>query len=170
MGDSHSGKPGSRSGSGPSPQPAADSTRSPAPANSAPPTPDARGNTAGRIVHDERGNAIWDWLKDTARTAIDSTSRLLRKLEVPELKVEDTRSQELRLESDRDPGGGYDPYGGSGGPTSGRTSGAGTCRNAGGGYDPYGRSSPASSATHKPVGGGYDPYGKSITPKPHRKP
>jgi len=54
---------------------------------------------------------VWDWLKDTARIAIDSTSRLLRKLEVPELKGEHTQSQKLRLESDRDVGGGYDPYG-----------------------------------------------------------
>jgi hypothetical protein len=64
----------------------------------------------GRVVHDERGNAVWDWVKETSRIAIESTSRLLRKLEISELKVEDTKDQELRLESDRDPGGGYDPY------------------------------------------------------------
>jgi len=84
---------------------------------------------------------VWDWLKDTARIAIDSTSRLLRKLEVPELKVEDTQSQELRLESDRD---------------------------VGGGYDPYGRSSGQSSGSNKNSGGGYDPYGKGVTNKPKR--
>jgi|SRR5882757_2930900 len=65
---------------------------------------------AGRVVHDSRGNAVWDWLKEASRVAIDSTSRLLRKLEVPELKVEDEKDQELRIESDRDVGGGYDPY------------------------------------------------------------
>lgn len=63
----------------------------------------------GRVVHDERGNAVWDWLKETGRIAIESTSRLLRKLEMPELKVEDKKDEELRLE-DRDSGGGYDPY------------------------------------------------------------
>ena len=183
MGDSHSWKPGSRPGSSPSPaKPVAD---------------DSRGNTAGRIVHDERGNAVWDWLKDTARTAIDSTSRLLRKLEVPELKMEDTQSQELRLESDRDQGGGYDPYGGAGptsghasgdksgggydpyggsGPTSGRTSGnaragaGGIGTNRSGGHDPYGRSPNPSSGANKNIGGGYDPYGKGVTSKPTRKP
>jgi hypothetical protein len=66
----------------------------------------------GRIVHDDRGNAVWDWLKETGRIAIESTSRLLRKLELPELKVEDKKDEELRLESDRDTGGGYDPYNG----------------------------------------------------------
>lgn len=53
---------------------------------------------------------MWDWLKETGRIAIESTSRLLRKLEMPELKVEDKQDEELRIESDRDPGGGYDPY------------------------------------------------------------
>jgi hypothetical protein len=65
---------------------------------------------SGRVRHDERGNAIWDWLKDTGRNALEATSRLLKKLEAPHLDVEDTKDQELRLESDRDPGGGYDPY------------------------------------------------------------
>jgi hypothetical protein len=72
------------------------------------PTPtDAR---TGRVVHDARGNAVWDWVKETGRIAIESTSRLLRKLEIPELKVEETPDKELRLESERDAGGGYDPY------------------------------------------------------------
>ncbi len=67
---------------------------------------------SGRVVHDERGNAVWDWIKETSRIAIDSTSRLLKRLEVPELKMEDTqKSSELSLESDRDAGGGYNPYG-----------------------------------------------------------
>jgi hypothetical protein len=66
--------------------------------------------TTGRVVHDERGNAVWDWLKQAGRSAIESTSHLLKKLEVPELKVEDKKDDELRL-MDVDPGGGYDPYG-----------------------------------------------------------
>ncbi len=65
---------------------------------------------SGRVVHDERGNAVWDWMKQASRAALESTSRLLRRLEVPELKVEEKKDEELRLESDREPGGGYDPY------------------------------------------------------------
>lgn len=53
---------------------------------------------------------MWDWLKETGRNAIESTSRLLKKLEAPQLEVEDKTEEELRLLSDRDPGGGYDPY------------------------------------------------------------
>ena len=73
--------------------------------------PDPLAGRSGRIVHDERGNAIWDWVKETSRIAIDSTSRLLKRLEVPELKVEDTQDNPLSFEERRDPGGGYDPYG-----------------------------------------------------------
>jgi hypothetical protein len=91
--------------------------------SSAPPIPSRPGGTSpprspdpraaipsGRVRHDERGNAVWDWLKDTGRNLVDSTSRLLKKLEAPQLEVEDKKDEELRIQSDRDPGGGYDPY------------------------------------------------------------
>jgi len=70
------------------------------------------GQPTGKVMHDERGNAVWDWLKQTSRIAIESTSRLLKKLEAPELKVEDTQDKELRLVPDGKTcaGGGYDPY------------------------------------------------------------
>lgn len=64
----------------------------------------------GRVVHDSRGTAMWDWVKHTGRHAIESTSRLLKKLEMPELKVEQTHDEELRIVPDVGPGGGYDPY------------------------------------------------------------
>jgi len=106
------------------------------------------GHKAGRIVHDERGNAVWDWVVETGRIFIGSTSRLLRKLEAPELTIEAETDSELRLEAERDPGGGYDPYGSS---SSGKTrstnaprgpgaSGAKPCE--GGGYDPYSTGTP----------------------------
>ena len=108
MGNSDSWKPGSRAAGGNSPpaDPAA-VTSKPTP----PPEDASQTKAAGRVIHDERGNAVWDWVKDTARIAIDSTSRLLMRLDVPELTMEDTQEQELRRESERDPGGGYDPYG-----------------------------------------------------------
>jgi hypothetical protein len=80
-------------------------TSAPAPKEAAP-----AAVATGRVVHDERGNAVWDWVKDTTRIAIDSTSRLLKKLETPELKMEERKDEELRIESERDSGGGYDPY------------------------------------------------------------
>lgn len=107
MTDPNHSKPGQRPGSG-------------APAKASPATPaDSRDreNSGGKVVHDSRGNAVWQWVKDTGRHAIESTSALLKKLEVPELKVEDHRDKkdELRLEDEVDPGGGYNPYGSSSG-------------------------------------------------------
>ena len=45
---------------------------------------------------------------------------MLKKLEMPQLKLEDKKDEDLRLESDRDPGGGYDPYNQSNKPQSGK--------------------------------------------------
>jgi hypothetical protein len=106
---------------------------------------------AGRIVHDERGNAMWDWLAETGRTLIDSTSRLLRRLEVPELKVEEEAEPQLQLESDRDAGGGYDPYGRS---NSGKAGTAGGTR---------------SGSSQDRASGGYDPYSKNVAGKSKSK-
>jgi hypothetical protein len=77
-----------------------------------PPKPAERDRGAGRVVHDERGNAVWNWAKETGRFCIDSTSALLKKLNFGDLKVEGKEEEGLRLEDDqpRDAGGGYDPY------------------------------------------------------------
>jgi hypothetical protein len=144
MGDSNTSKPGSP----------------PAPGS---PKPEAE-DPVGHVVHDARGNAVWTWVKDTARIAIDSTSRLLKRLEVPELKLEDTSTNAPQpgREPDRDIGGGYDPYGNSNNSRSGPVSRSGLAA------DSAGRNAvPARRATPDP-GGGYDPYGKGVTRKPGR--
>ena len=108
MNDPYHSKPGPRPGSGGPAKPAAAPTASSPGASKEKAAPESSG---GRVVHDSRGNAIWQWVKDTGRHAIESTSLLLKKLELPELKVEDHKDDELRLEDDVDKGGGYDPYG-----------------------------------------------------------
>ena len=86
------------------------------PSDAASKDPAAQQGSSGRVVHDSRGNAVWQWVKDTGRQAIESTSALLKKLEVPELKVEDQKDKnELRLEDEVNPGGGYNPYGSTSG-------------------------------------------------------
>jgi hypothetical protein len=109
MTDPYHSKPGPRPGSGGPAKPAAPPTPSAPSASKDEAAPDA---SRGRVVHDSRGNAVWQWVKDTGRHAIESTSALLKKLELPELKVQDHKDDnELRLEDDVDAGGGYDPYG-----------------------------------------------------------
>jgi hypothetical protein len=106
MTDPNHSKPGLRPGSGGLAKPtSAPSGPTPSQEKTAPQS------SGGRVVHDSRGNAIWQWVKEAGRAAIESTSTLLKKLETPELKVDDTKNNELRLESDVDQGGGYDPYG-----------------------------------------------------------
>ncbi|HWW79561.1 MAG TPA: hypothetical protein VNY82_08175 [Steroidobacteraceae bacterium] len=105
MTDPNHVKPGMRPGGGGPEKPTSASTGTASSDKAAGP------DSSGRVVHDSRGNAVWQWVKDTGRHAIESTSALLKKLEVPELEVEDKDDSELRLEDDVDAGGGYDPYG-----------------------------------------------------------
>ncbi len=71
---------------------------------------------SGRVRHDERGMAVWDWAVATGEFSTLSTTRALKKLEVADLKIDDTsRPAELKLEvAGRDKGGGFDPYNQSG--------------------------------------------------------
>lgn len=70
----------------------------------------------GAVKHDARGNAVWQWAVDTGKQAIESTSRLLRRLELPGLSLEGDEAENKPAESKQlgiepDEGGGYDPYG-----------------------------------------------------------
>jgi len=85
----------------------------------------------GGVRHDARGNAVWQWAVDTGKHAIDSTSRLLKRLEVPGLKLEGESDENQKS----DPSGeaaagtapakpdrqaGYNPYGAAGSAARGR--------------------------------------------------
>jgi hypothetical protein len=67
---------------------------------------------AGRVRHDERGVAVWDWAVASGEFHTLSATSALKKLEVTELKIEETaRVAGLALEPpSRDKGGGFDPY------------------------------------------------------------
>jgi len=69
------------------------------------------GGPAGRVRHDARGVAVWDWAVATGEFCTLSTTVALKKLEVADLKIEDHKPAELKLEvSGRDKAGGFDPY------------------------------------------------------------
>ena len=80
------------------------------------------------VQYDQRGNAIWKWAVDTGKHAIDSTSRLLKRLEVPELTLDDDDKGKLKPGKDS---------GGSTPPRSSRGPAGPPSRTAG--HDPYGR-------------------------------
>ncbi len=66
---------------------------------------------SGRVRHDERGVAVWDWAVASGEFATLSTTRALKKLEVADLQIEDHKPAPLRLETTgRDKAGGFDPY------------------------------------------------------------
>jgi hypothetical protein len=68
---------------------------------------------SGRVRHDERGVAVWDWAVASGEFQTLSATRALKKLEVADLKIEDTQrnAPPLTLEkAGRDKGGGFDPY------------------------------------------------------------
>ena len=63
---------------------------------------------AGGVRHDARGNAVWQWATETARHAVASTSQMLRRLEVSNLKLEEL--DESKLPSAE---AGFNPYDGA---------------------------------------------------------
>jgi hypothetical protein len=68
---------------------------------------------AGRVRHDERGVAVWDWAVASGEYQALSATRAMKKLGIADLKIEDTRrdAPALSLEkAGRDQGGGFDPY------------------------------------------------------------
>ena len=114
MNDPKSLKPGLPPGTPAAARPAAPAARPAAPAASprpgTPASPAREAGPTGKVRHDERGNAVWDWLAQTSRVCIEATSRLLKKLETPELKIEDAQDEELRITPEPSTGAGYDPY------------------------------------------------------------
>jgi len=102
---------------------------------------------AGRVRHDERGMAVWDWAAAAGDTAALSATNLMRKLDVPSLSIEQTQRSLKALEIALcDAGGGSDPYN-----TRSATSGDPFKRVASGG-NPYDRGAlPTPAASKRPV-------------------
>lgn len=52
-----------------------------------------KASPAGHVRHDKSGRAIWEWAVDTGRHALDSTSRLLKRLDNPGLTLEENEKK-----------------------------------------------------------------------------
>ena len=120
------------------------------------PTPPDKPAAAGRITHDSRGNAVWNWISESGKIAIDSTSRLLKRLDTSDLRLEESGST-----AEPEPGPTTKP--GQQSPAApGRSAPVGQ-----GGYDPYSSRTPARNKpaaarpAQKPA-----PAGKPPVPKP----
>ena len=60
---------------------------------------------SGRIIHDDRGNAVWKWYGDDDTSSMGTGTGVLEHLDANDLKVENLNpSEAFEL------GGGYDPY------------------------------------------------------------
>ncbi len=101
---------------------------------------------AGRVRHEAGGRAVWEWAADTGRHALESTSRLLKRLELPGLELEDEAKKRERESAPPQP----PTFGGprASDPMSGNRK----------SFDPYDnraparRSSPAARPSVKPAG------------------
>lgn len=80
----------------------------------APEDPKGKQSPAGRVKHDASGRAIWEWAVDTGRHALDSTSRLLKRLELPGLSIVDDAKEKKKAEEEAQRAereAGFTPYG-----------------------------------------------------------
>jgi hypothetical protein len=103
---------------------------------------------AGRVRHDERGMAVWDWAVASGEFAALSATNVMRKLDVGDLKIEETQRAVKAMEApSRNAGGGGDPY-------NQRKNEAETYNP----YNPHGKAPPAALP-------GGDPYNTRGAPK-----
>jgi hypothetical protein len=48
---------------------------------------DGKPQRSGRVRHEPGGKAVWEWAVESGRHALDSTSRLLKKLDISSLRL-----------------------------------------------------------------------------------
>ena len=91
---------------------AKDSARAGKTADPAPPEATDASSRAGQITHDSRGNAVWRWDQGSDPASTASTSKMLKKLELADLRVEDAAQpgKEAGAKKGSSYGPGYNPY------------------------------------------------------------
>jgi hypothetical protein len=76
---------------------------------------DAGEKSSGRVSFDSRGNSVWEWKsEETGKYSRDVSTQRLKKLEAPELSIEETVKVKtldgLSLADEPKAGGGFNPY------------------------------------------------------------
>jgi hypothetical protein len=89
--------------------------RAPPPNSTNPADHDATSTkSSGRPTFDSRGNAVWEWKTETGQFSVDVSTQRLKKLEAPELSLDETvrikKLDGLTLKEGSMPGGGFNPY------------------------------------------------------------
>jgi hypothetical protein len=134
-----------------------------------PKNPDNKKNPVGRVRHEAGGRAIWEWAVDTGRHALDSTSRLLKRLDLPGLSLLDEEAEkkkqaEAAEQAAREAGG--NPYG-KDVPTFGGPRENDPMADSRRSFNPYdNRAPPKRGAAPKPAG---NPAPRITQPPPVRK-
>lgn len=72
-------------------------------------SPESHG-PAGRVRHDDRGMAVWDWAAASGETAGLSATNVMRKLDVSGLSIEQTQRELKAMEVAPAGDAGFDPY------------------------------------------------------------
>jgi hypothetical protein len=72
----------------------------------------ATDKVSGRVKHDDRGNAIWEWAVSTGAIAVDSVTQRLKRLDNPTLSLADEASNPVTKgkPNARNAAQGYSPY------------------------------------------------------------
>lgn len=118
---------------------------------------------AGRVRHDERGMAVWDWAAAAGETAALSATNVMRKLDVSGLSIEQTQRSLKAVQPPSGAGtaGGGDPYNQHRNQVN-----EDPLKRAVPGGDPYNRvNAPKATSMHRPA-----PKSGAPAPAPVKKP
>lgn len=125
---------------------------------------------AGRVRHGHDGRAVWEWAVETGRHALESTSRLLKRLDMPGLSLEEEKEKEREPADDTRRGAGRDATGDAGRiPTFGGPREADPLAGSRRNFDPYDSRAPARRPASAPPRAGARPAPSKPLPQA-RKP
>ena len=125
------------------------------------PDDDKAAKPSGRVRHDASGRAVWEWAVESGRHAIESTSRLLKRLDLSSLGLLDEEQEKKKKEeaerlAAREAGG--NPYGDEAQgtpkrqvPTFGGEAGADPLANARRSFNPYDKGAPPKPGATRPA-------------------